>query len=69
MELHVKQVHDGLAVSVAQYAMYLSFGRELWSLTRKEVSGETAAEEASPCRARLVGLARDLARAFVRPHP
>jgi hypothetical protein len=46
MELQVKQVLDGLGVSVAQYAMYLAFGRELWSMTRKEISGESAAMEA-----------------------
>ena len=46
MELQVKQVLDGLGVSVAQYAMYLSFGRELWSLQNKGISGESAAMEA-----------------------
>jgi len=46
MELQVKQVLDGLGVSVAQYAMYLAFGRELWRITRNELSGESAAMEA-----------------------
>ena len=46
MELQVKQVPDGLGVSVAQYAMYLAFGRELWRITRNELSGESAAMEA-----------------------
>jgi hypothetical protein len=46
MELQVKQVLDGLGVSVAQYAMYLAFGRELWGMTRREMSGESASIEA-----------------------
>jgi len=46
MELQVKQTLDALGVSVAQYAMYLAFGRELWSLSRKGISGESAAMEA-----------------------
>lgn len=40
--LQVKQVLDGLGVSMAQYAMYLAFGRELYSLRRREISGESA---------------------------
>ena len=55
MELQVKQVLDGLGVSVATYAMYLSFGRELWSMTRKEISGEAAAEEADVLLQKWVG--------------
>jgi len=54
MELQVKQVLDGLGVSVAQYGMYLAFGRELWSLTRKEISGESAAMEADVKRQKWV---------------
>ena len=54
MELQVKQVLDGLGVSMAQYSMYLCFGRELWSLTRKEVSGETAVMEADTLRKKWV---------------
>jgi len=46
MELQVKQTLDALGVSIAQYAYYLDFGRELWRLTRKDISGETAAMEA-----------------------
>ena len=63
MELQVKQVLDGLGVSVALYGMYLSFGRELWSLTRKEISGETAAMEADTLRAKWVS--RGLATAVL----
>jgi long-subunit acyl-CoA synthetase (AMP-forming) len=47
MELQVKQVCDGAGVSVIQIPFYLNFGRELWALTRREVSGETLAIEAA----------------------
>ncbi len=47
MELQVKQVLDQEGVSIAQYAYYLSFGRELWRLTRMDLSGESAAREAA----------------------
>jgi hypothetical protein len=47
MELQVKQVCDGAGVSIIQYPFYLSFGRELWALVRKEVSGESLALEAA----------------------
>jgi len=45
MELQVKQVCDGAGVSVIQLPFYLNFGREIWALSRKEVSGETLAKE------------------------
>jgi hypothetical protein len=32
---------------VIQLPFYLNFGREIWALTRKEVSGETLAKEAA----------------------
>ena len=63
MELQVKQVLDGLGVSVAQYAMYLAFGRELWALTRKEISGESAAMEADVLLQKWVG--RGMAQAVL----
>jgi hypothetical protein len=63
MELQVKQVLDGLGVSVALYGMYLSFGRELWSMTRKEISGESAAIEADVCLKKWVS--RGLAQAVL----
>ncbi len=47
MELQVKQVCDGAGVPTIQYPFYLNFGRELWALTRKEVSGESLAQEAA----------------------
>ena len=47
MELQVKQVCDGAGVPTIQYPFYLNFGRELWALSRKEVSGESFAQEAA----------------------
>ena len=47
MELQVKQVCDGAGVPTIQYPFYLNFGREIWALTRKEVSGESLALEAA----------------------
>ncbi len=47
MELQVKQVCDGAGVKTIQIPFYLNFGRELWSLSRNEVSGETLAIEAA----------------------
>jgi hypothetical protein len=43
MELQVKQVCDGSGVSIIQYPFYLCFGREMWSMIRKDISGESAA--------------------------
>ncbi len=61
MELQVKQVLDGLGVSVADYAMYMAYGRELWALTRHEISGESAAMEADVLRLKWVGRGKDTA--------
>jgi len=47
MELQVKQVCDGAGVSVIQLPFYLCFGREMWALTRKDISGETMSKEAA----------------------
>jgi hypothetical protein len=47
MELQVKQVCDRAGVATIQYPFYLNFGREIWALTRKEVSGESLAKEAA----------------------
>jgi len=47
MELQVKQVCDGAGVSTIQLPFYLCFGREMWALTRKDISGETMALEAA----------------------
>ncbi len=45
MELQVKQVLDGQGVVITSYPFYLAFAREVWSLKRKEVSGESLAIE------------------------
>ena len=47
MELQVKQVCDGSGVSTIQYPFYLNFGRQIWALSRKEVSGESLAQESA----------------------
>jgi len=54
MELQVKQVCDGAGVPTIQYPFYLNFGREIWALTRKEVSGESLAQEAAVLIAKWV---------------
>jgi hypothetical protein len=47
MELQVKQTCDASGVPTIQYPFYLNFGREIWALTRKEVSGESLAQAAA----------------------
>jgi len=47
MELQVKQVCDGAGCSTIQYPFYLCFGREIWALTRKDISGESMAQAAA----------------------
>ncbi|MEO0078652.1 MAG: hypothetical protein ABIK86_06620 [candidate division WOR-3 bacterium] len=63
MELEVKQVLDLAGVSVAQYANYLAFGRELFRITRNGMSGESAAIEAELLIVKWV--ARGLARSVL----
>jgi hypothetical protein len=47
MELQVKQVCDGAGATVIQIPFYLCFGREMWALTRKDISGEAMSKEAA----------------------
>ena len=47
MELQVTQVCDGAGVPTIQYPFYLCFGREMWALSRKDISGESLAQEAA----------------------
>ena len=54
METQVKQVCDGAGVPTIQYPFYLCFGREIWSLSRKEISGESLAQEAARLIAKWV---------------
>jgi hypothetical protein len=46
METQVKQVLDGLGLPTVHYPFYLAYGRELFRLTRKGISGESVALEA-----------------------
>ena len=61
MELQVKQVCDGAGVPTIQYPFYLCFGREMWSLSRKEISGESLAIEAATLIAKWVARGLTLA--------
>ena len=47
MELQVKQVCDGAGVATIMYPFYLCFGREMWALSRKDISGESLCKEAA----------------------
>ena len=66
MELQVKQTCDASGVPTIQYPFYLNFGREIWALTRKEVSGESLAQEAAVLIAKWVarGLTQSLLQAI-----
>ena len=64
METQVKQVCDGSGVPTIQYPYYLNFGRELWALTRREISGESLAKEAAILIAKWV--ARGLTQAVLQ---
>jgi hypothetical protein len=46
METQVKQVLDTEGVATIDYPSYLAYGRELWKLTRKEISGTSMQLEA-----------------------
>jgi hypothetical protein len=46
-ETAVKQVCDGAGVPTIQYPFYLCFGREMFALMRREISGESLAIEAA----------------------
>ena len=54
MELQVKQVCDGAGVPTIQYPFYLCFGREMWALGRKDISGESFAQAAAVLIAKWV---------------
>ena len=54
MEIEVKQVCDGAGVPTIQYPFYLCFGREMWALTRKDISGESMAQAAAVLIAKWV---------------
>ena len=54
MELEVKQTCDAAGVPTIQYPFYLCFGREMWALTRKDISGASMALEAATLIAKWV---------------
>ena len=64
MEGQVKQVCDGSGVPTIQYPFYLCFGREMWSLSNKDISGESMAQEAAVLIAKWV--ARGLTQAVLQ---
>ncbi len=64
MEAQVKQTLDAAGVATIQYPFYLCFGRELWSMTRKEITGDSAAKEAAVLVAKWV--ARGLTSAVLQ---
>ena len=64
MEQQVKQVCDGAGVPTIAYPFYLCFGREMWALTRKDISGESMALEAATLIAKWV--ARGLTQAVLQ---
>jgi hypothetical protein len=66
METQVKQVCDGSGVSVIQYPFYLCFGRQMYSLLRKEMSGESMAQETAVLIAKWVarGLTQSVLQAI-----
>jgi len=45
---------DGAGVRTIQYPFYFCFAREMWSLVRKEISGESLATEAATLVAKWV---------------
>ena len=64
MELQVKQTCDASGVPTIQYPFYLNFGREIWALTRREVSGESLAQEVAVLSAKWT--ARGLTQAVLQ---
>jgi len=63
-ETAVKQVLDSSGVSTITYPYYLCFGREMWALQDKEISGESLAKEAAVLIAKWV--ARGLTQAVLQ---
>ena len=55
MELQVKQVCDSAGVPTISIPFYLCFGREIFAMLRRDISGETAAIYAAMQIAKWVG--------------
>jgi hypothetical protein len=66
MELQVKQTCDAQGAPTIQYPFYLCFGREMWKLTRQDISGESMAQAAATLIAKWVsrGLQQTLLEAI-----
>lgn len=64
MESQVRQVVNGAGVPTIQYPFYLCFGREMWALQKKGISGESLAIEAAVLIAKWV--ARGLTSAVLQ---
>ncbi len=54
MESQVKQMCDAAGASVIELPFYLCFGREMWHLTQREISGDAAAKETAVLIAKWV---------------
>jgi hypothetical protein len=61
MELKTKQTLDALGLPTIDYPSYLAYGRELWSMSRRDITGESAAQAAQ------VLLDKWVARGLVQP--
>ena len=61
METQVKQTCDAQGVATILYPAYLGFGREIWSLQRKGISGESLAVEVAVLLAKWVARGLSLA--------
>ena len=66
METQVKQTCDASGVPTIQYPFYLCFGRQMWSLQDREISGESLAIEAAVLVAKWVarGLSQPVLQAI-----
>lgn len=54
MEQQVRAVMNAAGVPTIQYPFYLCFGREMWSLQRRGIAGESLATEAAVLIAKWV---------------
>ena len=61
METQVKQTCDAQGAATILYPFYLNFGREVWSLQQKGISGESLAIECSTLIAKWVSRGLSLA--------
>ncbi len=57
----MKQTCDASGVPTIQHPFYLCFGRDVWALTRKEISGESLAQAVAVLIAKWVARGLTLA--------